>query len=386
MPLPNTIDRLLTRLAFCLALVLVPGALTAAMPVPAPPTVAAEGHLLMDYDSGAVLTSHNAEARLEPASLTKIMTAYIVMRELAEGNVKLDEEVLVSNKAWRTPGSRMFIEVGKRVPLVDLLKGMIIQSGNDASVALAEHIAGSEETFANLMNEHAARLGMKNTHFVNSTGLPDDDHYTTAADIALVSIATIREFPEYYRWYAEKEFTFNDIQQHNRNRLLWRDDSVDGVKTGHTEAAGYCLVAAAQRDNMRLISVVMGTESEEARAKESLSLLNYGFRFFETHRLYGPGEPLASPRVWKGDRENVGAGLAEPLFVTIPRRQYDNLQASLSLEPKIMAPVHQGDVLGRILVTLDGELVAEEPLQALASVDEGGIWSLVKDSALLWLE
>jgi D-alanyl-D-alanine carboxypeptidase (penicillin-binding protein 5/6) len=308
------------------------------------------------------------------------------MRELAEGNVKLDEEVLVSNKAWRTPGSRMFIEVGKRVPLLDLLKGMIIQSGNDASVALAEHIAGSEETFANLMNEHAARLGMKNTHFVNSTGLPDDDHYTTAADIALVTIATIREFPEYYRWYAEKEFTFNDIQQHNRNRLLWRDDSVDGVKTGHTEAAGYCLVAAAERDNMRLISVVMGTDSEEARAKESLSLLNYGFRFFETHRLYGPGEPLASPRVWKGERENVGAGLVEPLFVTIPRRQYDNLQASLSLEPRIMAPVRQGDVLGRVLVTLDGELVAEEPLQALASVDEGGIWNLVKDSALLWLE
>ncbi len=386
MLLPNTIDRLLTRLAICLALVLAPGALGAAMPVPAPPTVAAEGHLLMDYDSGAVLTSHNAEARLEPASLTKIMTAYIVMRELGEGNIKLDEEVPVSNKAWRTPGSRMFIEVGKRVPLVDLLKGMIIQSGNDASVALAEHIAGSEETFANLMNEHAARLGMKNTHFVNSTGLPDDDHYTTAADIALVTIATIREFPEYYKWYAEKEFTFNDIQQHNRNRLLWRDDSVDGVKTGHTEAAGYCLVAAAQRDNMRLISVVMGTESEEARAKESLSLLNYGFRFFETHRLYGPGEPLASPRVWKGDRENVGAGLAEPLFVTIPRRQYDNLQASLSLEQRIMAPVREGDVLGRILVTLDGELVAEEPLQALASVDEGGIWSLVKDSALLWLE
>ena len=357
-----------------------------AVPVPAPPTVAASGHLLIDYDSGAVLTEKNADKRLEPASLTKIMTAYVVMRELAGGNVKLSDEVLVSNKAWRTPGSRMFIEVGKRVSVEELLKGMIIQSGNDASVALAEHIAGSEETFANLMNEHATRLGMRDTHFVNSTGLPDENHYTTAEDVALVTMATIREFPEYYAWYAEKDFTFNDIRQHNRNRLLWRDESVDGVKTGHTEAAGYCLVAAAKRDDMRLISVVMGTESEDARAKESQSLLNYGFRFFETHRLYGPGEPLASPRIWKGAVETVGAGLAKPLYVTIPRRQYQNLQASLSIKPQIMAPVQKGEILGKVLITLDGETVVEEPLQALNAVDEGGIWEVVKDSALLWLE
>ena len=357
-----------------------------AVPVPAPPTVAASGHLLIDYDSGAVLTEKNADKRLEPASLTKIMTAYVVMRELAGGNVKLNDEVLVSNKAWRTPGSRMFIEVGKRVSVEELLKGMIIQSGNDASVALAEHIAGSEETFANLMNEHATRLGMRDTHFVNSTGLPDENHYTTAEDVALVTMATIREFPEYYAWYAEKDFTFNDIRQHNRNRLLWRDESVDGVKTGHTEAAGYCLVAAAKRDDMRLISVVMGTESEDARAKESQSLLNYGFRFFETHRLYGPGEPLASPRIWKGSVETVGAGLSKPLYVTIPRRQYQNLQASLSIKPQIMAPVQKGEILGKVLITLDGETVVEEPLQALNAVDEGGIWEVVKDSALLWLE
>ena len=384
MPL-NTINTPL-KLFFLIILALAPASSALAVPVPAPPTVAASGHLLIDFDSGAVLTEKNADTRLEPASLTKIMTAYVVMRELAGGNVKLDDTVLVSNKAWRTPGSRMFIEVGKRVSVEDLLKGMIIQSGNDASVALAEHIAGSEETFANLMNEHAARLGMRNTHFLNSTGLPDENHYTTAADIALVTMATIREFPEYYAWYADKEFTFNDIQQHNRNRLLWRDESVDGVKTGHTEAAGYCLVATAKRDGMRLISVVMGTESEDARAKESQSLLNYGFRFFETHRLYGPGEPLASPRVWKGSAETVGAGLAKPLYVTIPRRQYQNLQASLSIRPQIMAPVQKGEVLGSVLITLDGDTVVEQPLQALNTVDEGGIWEVVKDSALLWLE
>ncbi|MFM1892112.1 MAG: D-alanyl-D-alanine carboxypeptidase, partial [Pseudomonadota bacterium] len=283
-----------------LLLLLCSASAVAAPPVPAPPTVAGTGHLLLDMHSGRVLAESNADARLEPASLTKIMTAYVVFRELQHGNLKLEDQALISEKAWKTPGSRMFIEVGKRVSVGDLLNGMVIQSGNDASVALAEHIAGSEDTFAGLMNEHSRRLGMQNTHFVNATGLPHEDHYTTPRDIAKVTIATIREFPELYKLYAVKEFVWNDIKQPNRNLLLWRDDSVDGVKTGHTEAAGYCLVSSAAREGMRLVAVVMGTSSENARAKESLSLLNYGFRFFETHRLYAAGDALVRTRVWKG--------------------------------------------------------------------------------------
>ena len=364
---------------------LLPGILSAA-PIPAPPSIAASGHLLIDFDSGYVLSESNAEQPLEPASLTKIMTAYVVMRELKAGNVTLQDQVHVSKKAWRTPGSRMFIEVDTKVSLEDLLKGMIIQSGNDASVALAEHIAGSEETFANLMNEHAGRLGMTNTHFVNSTGLPAEQHLTTARDIARVTRATIREFPELYRWYAIREFVYNDIKQHNRNKLLWRDDAVDGVKTGHTEAAGYCLVASAQKEGMRLISVVMGTHSENARAKESQALLNYGFRFFETHRLYGAGDKLADSRVWKGEHEQLALGLAEDLHITIPRRQYKNLNANMTIRPRIMAPVSQGDVLGKVTIELEGETVAESDLVALQSIAEGGILQNAKDTVLLWLE
>ncbi|MEJ1335398.1 MAG: D-alanyl-D-alanine carboxypeptidase family protein, partial [Candidatus Sedimenticola sp. (ex Thyasira tokunagai)] len=326
------------------------------------------------------------DERMEPASLTKIMTAYVVLRELKEGNIKLAEEVLVSKKAWRTPGSRMFIEVNKKVSLENLLKGMIIQSGNDASVALAEHIAGSEDSFAGLMNEHARRLGMSNTHFINSNGLPAEDHYTTARDIAKAATATIREFPEYYKWYAVKDFTFNKIKQHNRNKLLWRDETVDGLKTGHTDAAGYCLVASAKRDNMRLISVVMGTKSENSRAKESQALLNYGFRFFETHRLYNAGDKLSQVRTWKGDKEQLGLGLNRDLFITIPRKQYKNLKASMSINPQITAPVGKGEVMGKVNVALNGENVAEAPLIALESVAKGGIWQLARDSVLLWLE
>jgi len=360
--------------------------LVSAAPVPAPPSIAASGHLLIDFDSGQVLSESNAEQPLEPASLTKIMTAYVVMRELKAGNVSLQDPVHVSKKAWRTPGSRMFIEVDTRVTLEALLKGMIIQSGNDASVALAEHIAGSEETFANLMNEHARRLGMSNTHFVNSTGLPAENHLTTARDIARLTRAMIREFPEHYRWYSIREFTYNDIKQHNRNKLLWRDDAVDGVKTGHTEAAGYCLVASAQKEGMRLISVVMGTSSEDARARESQALLNYGFRFFETHRLYGAGDKLADSRVWKGEREQLALGLSRDLHITIPRRQYQNLKANMTIKPRIMAPVSQGDLLGKVTIELKGDTVAETDLVALQSIAEGGILQNLKDTVLLWLE
>ncbi|MCP5406073.1 MAG: D-alanyl-D-alanine carboxypeptidase [Chromatiaceae bacterium] len=358
----------------------------AAVPIPAPPSVAASGHLLIDFDSGRILSEHNSEQRLEPASLTKIMTAYVVLRELKAGNIQLSDKVLISKKAWQTPGSRMFIEVDKEVSVEQLLKGMIIQSGNDASVALAEHIAGSEETFANLMNNHAHRLGMLNSHFVNSTGLPDENHYTTPRDIVKVSEATIREFPEYYPWYAQLEYEFNGIKQHNRNQLLWRDKSVDGVKTGHTEAAGYCLVASAQRESMRLTSVVMGTSSEDARAKESLSLLNYGFRFFETHRLYDGGATLSRTRVWKGGKESLELGLEKALYVTIPRNQYANLKATLNIDAQRTAPIIKGQALGSVEVALGDETISSVPLIALEQIDEGGIFQILKDTILLWFE
>jgi D-alanyl-D-alanine carboxypeptidase (penicillin-binding protein 5/6) len=353
---------------------------------PAPPQVAASGYLLMDMDSNALLAAEAIEQRLEPASLTKIMTAYAVFSELRDGSISLSDQVLISEKAWKTPGSRMFIEVNKRVSVEDLLKGMIVQSGNDASVALAEHVAGSEEAFANLMNDHARRLGMRDTNFVNSTGLPDPQHYTTPRDIALVTQAMIREFPERYRMYSIREFTFNDISQHNRNRLLWRDDAVDGVKTGHTEAAGYCLVSSAKRDGMRLISVVMGTDSEKARIEESQALLSYGFRFYETHRLYGAGDRLTRARVWFGATEEVSLGLADDLYVTIPRRQYDQLDARTELRPDLRAPLAKGDTVGEVVVELDGQTVTRQPLVALAAVPEGGIWRTVVDNVLMLLE
>jgi D-alanyl-D-alanine carboxypeptidase (penicillin-binding protein 5/6) len=358
----------------------------AATPLPAAPEVSATGYLLIDFLSGKILAERDADKRLEPASLTKIMTAYTIFRELQQGNITLEDQVLISEKAWRTPGSRMFIEVGKKVKVIDLIKGMIIQSGNDACVALAEHIAGSESTFAELMNTHASRLGMTQTHFVNSTGLPHENHYTTPRDIAKVAIATIGEFPEYYPWYREKSFLFNNIEQHNRNKLLWRDDSVDGMKTGHTEGAGYCLVASAMKENMRLVSVVMGTKSEEARAQASQSLMNYGFRFFETHQLYTAGETLERVRIWKGEREKLALGLSEDLNVTIPRHQYKNLNASLEIDPKIMAPISNGQALGKVMVTLNGEPVTTATLVALKDVAEGNLWQQIKDSALLWLE
>ena len=369
-----------------LSLILLPLASAASVSVPAPPSVSATGYLLIDMDSDAVLAQKDAEQRLEPASLTKIMTAYAVFREINDGSVKLSDEVLVSEKAWKTPGSRMFIEVNKRVSVEELLKGMIIQSGNDASVALAEHVAGSEEAFANLMNEHARRLGMKNTHFVNATGLPDPEHYTTPHDIVLVTEASIREFPEFYKMYAVKEYTFNGIRQHNRNNLLWHDESVDGVKTGHTEAAGYCLVASAERDGMRLVSVVMGTDSEKARIRESKSLLNYGFRFYETHRLYGASDRLTRSRVWMGEQEQVALGLERDLYVTIPRHQYDRLNARTEIQPQIEAPLIQGQKVGEVVVDLDGEIITRRALVALEDVPEGGIWRTMVDSVLMMLE
>lgn len=280
----------------------------------------------------------------------------------------------------------MFIEVGKQVSVEDLLQGMIIQSGNDATVALAEYIAGSEDTFATLMNRHAEKIGLSGSHFVNSTGLPDPEHYMTARDIATVAARLIRDFPEYYKWYSRKEFTYNGITQYNRNKLLWRDESVDGMKTGHTEAAGYCLVTSARRDGMRLISVVLGTKSDNARAEASQALLNYGFRFFETHKLYDAGSQLASSRVWKGDSDNVALGLDRPLYATIPRGQYKALDASMTIDNRITAPLNKGQALGSVQVQLGDSVVAEQPLVALQSVGEGSFWQRLVDEALLYFE
>lgn len=355
-------------------------------PVPAPPSLNASAYIMLDQQSGDVLAENGADRRLEPASLTKLLTAYVTFKELKQNKLSLEDLVTVSEKAWRTPGSRMFIEVGKQVSVKQLLQGMIIQSGNDASVALAEHVAGSEETFAELMNHYAAQLGMVNSNFANSTGLPADQHYTTARDMAVLASAVIREFPEYYRWYSQKEFTFNDITQHNRNTLLWRDASVDGLKTGHTEAAGYCLVASARRGEMRLVTVVMGTPSEKARADSSQALMNYGFRFFETHRLYAAGEALDDAQVWKANTRSVPVGLAQDLYVTIPRGTYKDLKAVMDLQAILTAPIATGKQVGKVSVTLADQSVVEKDLVTLAEVVEGGLLRRMTDSVLLWFE
>ncbi len=354
--------------------------------IPAAPTVNANSYILLDFNSGKVLVEKNAELRLAPASLTKIMTVYVIFRELSSGHLTLDEKVTISKKAWKTPGSRMFVEVNKQVSIEDLLQGVIIQSGNDASVALAEHVAGDEATFAAMMNQHAERLGMLSSNFENSMGLPSSNHYTTAADLAKLTIAVISEFPEYYRWDSKKEFTFNNITQPNRNKLLWRDKSVDGVKTGYTEEAGYCMVASAKREDMRLISVVMGTASANARANESQTLLNYGFRFFETHNLYKAKAELSDARVWKGDTKKLSLGLNEDLYVTIPRKYYNELKATVKVDKKIMAPIQAGAVLGSVNVALAGEVVVSKPLVALKAVNDGDIVDQLYDEALLLLE
>lgn len=359
---------------------------TAAMPTPNVPEIAARGYLLQDFNSGQIIAEKNSHEQMEPASLTKLMTAHIIFSELRAGNLKLSTEVLVSEKAWRMGGSRMFIEVNKRVLVEDLLKGMIIQSGNDASVALAEHVAGSEEAFASLMNHHADRLGMHGTHFVNSTGMPAADHYTTVHDLALLTKALISEFPDYYKWYSIKEFTYNDIRQHNRNALLWRDKYVDGVKTGHTDSAGYCLISSALRDDMRLISIVLGTRSKEARSKESQKLLNYGFRFFETRMLYSANSQLTTSRIWKGASEQLSLGLAEDLYITIPRGRYDKLDASMKIDVQIIAPVVKGSSHGFVDISLAGSGVVERPLVALQSIKEGSMFQRLADEISLLFE
>jgi len=342
--------------------------------VPEAPEINASGYLLMEMHSGKILVEKNTDQRLEPASLTKIMTAHVVFEEIAKGKLKLNDMVHISEKAWKTEGSRMFVKVNSDVSVEDLLRGLIIQSGNDSAVALAEHIAGSEDAFAGLMNAHAAQLGMTSTNFVNSTGLPHPDHYTTPSDIVKVTAATIRDYPDFYPMYAEKQFTYNEIKQYNRNNLLWRNNAVDGVKTGHTEAAGFCLVSSAKYDQMRLIAVVMGTESAKARIKESQALLAFGSRFYETHRLYEAGQKLTENRVWFGDQKILALGIGEDVYVTIPRRDYDNLKPTLEVKAKLEAPINKGDSLGTVTVMLGNDVVTTRPLVALAQVEKGSLW------------
>lgn len=354
------------------------------MPTPAAPSLGANSYILVDFNSGHVLVESKPDTPVEPASITKVMTSYVVFTELAAGNIKLEDLVDVSETAWRTGGSRMFIEPGMEVTVEQMVKGMVIQSGNDASVALAEHLAGTEAAFADLMNHYASLLGMTNSNFTNATGLPHQDHYTTARDVATLSVALITEFPDFYHWYSEKEYSFNNIRQHNRNNLLWRDPAVDGLKTGHTQAAGYCLAASAKRDGMRLVSVVLGSGSESSRVSESQSLLNYGFRFFETVQLYKAGQELAQGRVYKGEQEQVRLGIRDELFVTIPRGRYDELDAKVEMRPELIAPITEGEEVGQISIQLENKELIARKLIALESISEAGFFGRTWDGMSMW--
>jgi len=358
----------------------------AAMPMPAAPIIGAKSYLVIDSNTGHEIAALNADESLAPASLTKIMTTYVVFSALRQGHITLEEQVTVSEKAWRTVGSRMFIEVGTRVSVRELLFGMIVQSGNDASVALAEHIAGSESVFAEMMNQHANAIGMHSSNFQNATGLPADNHRTTARDLAILTQAMIEKFPEYYKWHSVKEYTYNDIKQSNRNSLLWRDDSVDGLKTGHTEDAGYCLVASAKRDSMRIISVVLGTSSAKARADGSQALINYGFRFFETRLLFKAGTEISNARIWRSENLYSGMGVLEDLYITVRRGSYDELESSLEIPAIVTAPIAAGQPLAELSISLQGEEIMRAPLRALDDNPLGSIWQRTKDSVSLWLE
>lgn len=372
--------KLVSRLICLWSVLLVPMVGAA---VPELPELPVRGHVLIDFHSGRVLTEHNGRERLEPASITKLMAAYLFYQRLENGQLRLDDMVPVSRNAYSTIGSRMFIEVGSQVSVEDLLRGIVIQSGNDATVALAEYIAGSEAAFAELMNEVAAELGLHDSNFVNSTGLPDPEHYTTARDIATLARALITEFPDYYQLYSERSFTYNEIEQHNRNRLLWRDESVDGLKTGHTSSAGYCLVSSARRGDMRLIAVVLGAEQENARFEASQQLLNYGFGHYETYKLYDAEQALTDVRLWKGEQGSLPLGFTEDIFVTIPKGRYDAMHAALRINARIEAPVRRGDEFGSVLIRLDEEEVASIPLLALQDVAPAGWLGRLTDRMLM---
>lgn len=350
--------------------------------VPAPPMVAASSYIMIDAHSGAVLVEHNADQRLPPASLTKMMTAYIAETELAVGRLQLDDQVRISEKAWRTGGSKTFVLVDTNVAVEDLMRGIVIQSGNDASIAMAEHIAGTEDNFAAVMNQYAQRMGMTNTNFANSTGLPAANHYSTARDMAILSTHKVLDHPQYYAWYSEREFTFSGITQPNRNSLLWQNPLVDGLKTGHTEEAGYCLVASAVDDGMRLITVVMGAASNQARMQETQKLLSYGFRYFETNKLFDAVSNLHDARIWGGVDDQVALGLSDDLFVTVPKGSSGSVRTLLEVDSQLEAPVRAGQVLGELRVVQGDNVLAVRDLIALADVERGGffkrLWDFIK--------
>lgn len=352
--------------------------------IPKPPSIAAKSYILIDAASGEVLVEKNADQPLPPASLTKLMSSYIVNNELAYQNIREDERVRVSVKAWKTGGSKMFIREGTYVQVMDLLKGLIIQSGNDATVALAEHISGTEEAFVDVMNQYAEQIGMMNTHYKNSTGLPAQGHVSTARDLSKLAQQLIKDHPDRYRLYSEKEFTYNNIKQSNRNLLLFWDPKVDGLKTGHTEEAGYCLVSSAVQDDMRLIAVVMGAKSERARARESQKLLTYGFRYFETHRLFEAGQKMQTTDVWLGQKNTFDLGVQEGVYITIPRGQKGNLDVQYSIDETIKAPVTEGLEYGRINVSLEGQILVDKPMVAMEDVEEAGLFARLWDHIKLF--
>jgi len=356
------------------------------VPIPQAPIINANSYILLDHDTGTVIAEKNADERNDPASITKLMTAYVIYKVLSEDTMQLTDEVLISEKAWRAIGSRMFVEVGKRVKADDLLLGLIVQSGNDASIALAEHIAGSEDAFAGMMNIEAARLGMVSSHFTNVTGLTHEQHFMTARDIAILSSAIIRDFPDQYKRYSQKEFTYNGITQHNRNKLLWRDPTVDGLKTGHTEAAKYCLASSAKRDDMRLVSVVLGAPSADARASHSQALLNYGFRFFESHKLYSAGQELLKKRAWYGAKKEVSLGIKEDIIITIPRGRYNDLKLFMQVASQLEAPIALHQSVGKVVINLDDAKFTEVELVALEALEEGSIMQKISDYVMSYFE
>ena len=379
----NNVFRAFTAVLLLALLPATPVAAQAVL-IPSPPQIAASSYVLMDPLSGRIIMEENSHERLPPASLTKMMTAYIVERELDEGRISLSDMVPISVNAWRTEGSRTFVQEGTEVSVEDLLKGVIIQSGNDASVALAEFIAGSEGAFVDIMNQQAQILGMNESSFANATGLPAPDHFSTAYDLALLAKAIINDYPENYPLYAQKHFTYNNIRQPNRNSLLWRDDSVDGLKTGHTEEAGYCLVASAKRNDTRMIAVVMGADSTSSRAQEIQKMLNYGFRYYQTERLFRNGQELLEARVWGGESDNLSVGLTEDVYVTIPRGSRDSLESTVELDSVIKAPVSMGDELGRVKVMLEDDVVVDQPVLALSDIPEGGFFKRIWDAVKLF--
>ena len=368
---------------YAFIIVITLGNLTYASPIPPAPNLNVKSYVLMDFDSGMILASSNKDLTLPPASITKMMTAYLAFTELNENNISLSEDVLVSKKAWKTGGSKMFIEVGKKIKFKEILQGVITVSGNDASVALAEHISGDENTFAIYMNQMAKNIGLANTNYTNATGLPNDSLYTTAEDIALLSRSLISNFPDLYKLYSTKSFKFNDIKQYSRNKLLFIDDNVDGIKTGFTNAAGYCLASSAKRGNRRLIAVVMGAPTPDIRIQSSRTLLEYGFRFFETHELFKKDTEISKARVYGGDKSEVKFGVNQDSSVTIPRRQKKNMKYQYVIDKQLTAPINQNETIGFMHIKLNGEIIQTYKLTALESVKQGSLYRRTVDSLLM---